>query len=476
MAISFEAAVRVVDELVLAKTGKHLSEPELVVMQGAWHDSDYEEIAGNSPYSLNYLQRTIAPQLWDTLSEVLGNGTCRVGKKKLRYFLEQVAQKYYARSISEEKLSPPARSLLQVIGGQPPDVSSFSGRSPELAMLREALAEERCVALIGPAGIGKSALAAKLIEVLCAPPQPRFDCLVWKSVHYAPLLPDLVTDLLRLLNPSAALNLLESTQTKVSELIAHLQSCRCLVVLDAAEAVLQGNRNTSNNPYGERFAEYGMFFRRVVEEQHRSCLLLTSREPLIDLTRLQRKGQPARTVKLEGLGKEARQILQAKGLTDETEWGNLIETYRGNPLALQIVASRIQDFFGGRVAEFFHCKTTLLGDPFQENLDELFGPNGKLTYLEKQIMFNLAAELGKGVDSIGFSQLVSELKVEKQLRVSTSEVIEALEALSERSLIERNKSATGEVTFTLQPVVKKYMLKYALAAGQEDGLQTVKSA
>ncbi|MEG5139831.1 MULTISPECIES: hypothetical protein [Microcoleaceae] len=40
----------------------------------------------------------------------------------------------------------------------------------------------------------------------------------------------------------------------------------------------------------------------------------------------------------------------------------LIDLYRGNPLWLNIVATMIQDLFGGSVAEFLSYDTLFLGD------------------------------------------------------------------------------------------------------------------
>jgi len=140
--VTFEEALKVANDLLLAKKGRRLSEPEIIVMNGAWNNSDYEEIAGNSRYSVNYLQRNVAPPLWDLLSEVIGNGA-RVGKKKLRYFLEQLTKKYYSPSSSDTKQLS-SDTLLHVLGGQPPDTSNLYGRVLELTMLKELVRKPLC--------------------------------------------------------------------------------------------------------------------------------------------------------------------------------------------------------------------------------------------------------------------------------------------------------------------------------------------
>ncbi|WP_138506688.1 NB-ARC domain-containing protein [Nostoc sp. PA-18-2419] len=447
-------AIKVINDLVFGKQGRWLEEAEKIVIEAAWLDLDYKEIAHNGSYTYEFLQRRVAPTLWVLLTGILGNGE-KVTKKRLRRILEnqvRLVANHWSESLDE------TLDILPTMGGYPPDVSNFYGRTPELAMLKELVAQERCVALIGAAGIGKSALVAKLFEVL-SKSLLKFDAFIWKPVSYAPSLSELVSNLLKLLfeSENQQLSLPEHNQARVSMLLEQLRSRRYLLVLDSAESILKGNRNASSNPYGEQYADYSIFFRRLIEEQHKSCLLLTSREPFVDIVRLQRKGQPARIVKIEGLGKEALEIFRAKGLSDENQWGDLVQIYRGNPLALQIVASRIQDFFCGSVEEFFKCKTTFMTDLFQENLDELFGESGRLTNLEKRIMFYLAEKLIKSsADSISVSQVLHEFKAE----ITTSKLIEALEALVERSLLEQKRGIKKEVLLSLQPLVTKYVLKY----------------
>lgn len=463
--------IKVIDDLVFAKEGRWLEKAEKIVIEAAWLDLDYKEIAENVPCNFDFLQRRVAPKLWVLLTGILGNGE-KVTKKRLRRILEE--QMLDLRSAISDEPS----TGLAVIGGHLPNVSKFYGRTPEMAMLKELVTQERCVALIGQPGIGKSALIAKLIEVMRVA-SIEFDSFIWKSVSYSPLLPELLADLLKLLADSEdhKLELPESTQDRALMFFKQLQLRRYLVVLDSAEALLQGNRNTDSSPYGNKYADYGGFFRSIIEKQHQSCVVLTSREPFIDITRLQHKGQPARSMKVDGLvGKEALLILRTKGLTDEDKWGDLIEIYRGNPLSLEIVSKRIRNFFGGSVEKFLKYKTTLMTDMFQESLEKMFKSNGRLTVLEKDILIYLAEELTVlAVDSIPFNQLLKQLKEKQKNSVTTTEIIEALEALDERSLIEQKISAEKEILLTLQPQVRKYISIHT-SKGYRDGFKSAKSA
>lgn len=449
--VTFELALAVVNKLVFAKKGRYLSEAEILVIKGAWDDNDYEEIASNSSYSPNYLKGGIARRLWDILSETIGNGE-RVGKKNLRDFLEQVTEEYYAQSASKEEPNFPANDLIQVLGGQLPDVSSFYGRVKELTLLKELIAKQRCISLVGVAGIGKTALAAKLLAEISAESQPRFDYLIWKSVAHAPLLQDLVTELLDIIEPlETPSSSPKYAQAMITMLLKQMQSRRCLVVLDESEALFQ----TKNL---EQRLDYRLFFRRLVEEQHQSCLLLTNRILLDELNDLIVAKRPLRFFRIKGLDEDAAmQFLSEKGLTDTEKCHQLIQTYRGNPSELEAVIERINHFFSGSTQVFFQNPTTLVSSKFEAMLNHVFGH--VLTEIERKILIYTAEEIVSTTEFISFAKLLSDIRQRQKASVSTLELIKALENLEKQSLIESSKNpVTKEISFTLQPVIKKYIL------------------
>lgn len=447
--VTFEEALVVLDDLLFAKIDRHLSEAEITVLEGAWNDCDYEEIAESSPYSLNYLQRRLAPKLWDVISETIGE---RVSKKKLRDFLQKVTHKKYQPQFgSNKEQAHLVKDLVQIIKGQPPDVSSFYGRTEELTHLKELIVKQRCISLIGVAGIGKSALAAKLIEELSLESQSRFDFLIWRSVIHAPPVQNLVADLIELIQPSKSSSCSpEYTQEMISVLINQLQSHRCLLVLDAADALFQKNN-------GEQRLEYGIFFRRLAEEKHQSCLLLTSQVLPEEFDNLRRTKRPVQYLRLEGLDIDAAmQLLTTKGLNNQEKCKDLIKIYCGNPLDLETVVERINHFFAGSTEKFFEYSTTFITSEFQEMLDQMFGH--VLSQLQRQIMIYLAEEIASNRDSISFVKLLSDLNQKYGVSGSTSELVKALEKLEMHSLIETRKdNLTKEVKFTLQPVINKYI-------------------
>jgi len=132
--------VKIIDEEVFAKTGRHLNEAETIVLKGAWQGQTYEHIAENSRYSLATLKQSAGPQLWQTLSEALEE---KVSKTNFRVVLER-------KGLTSEDFSPPQEGSGDSpwpteppvdTGEQPPedqkgsDLSVFFGRDAELQKL-----------------------------------------------------------------------------------------------------------------------------------------------------------------------------------------------------------------------------------------------------------------------------------------------------------------------------------------------------
>jgi DNA-binding MarR family transcriptional regulator len=110
------------------------------------------------------------------------------------------------------------------------------------------------------------------------------------------------------------------------------------------------------------------------------------------------------------------------------------------------------------VVIFFQHKTTFFSNELQAMLDEAFGK--VLNEIQKQIMIYLAEKIALTFRPIKFVEIINDLNHKHQAFVSTSELISALEKLERQSLIESNKDpVTKEISFTLQPVIKKYIMK-----------------
>ncbi|MBV8884091.1 MAG: hypothetical protein JO235_08845, partial [Chroococcidiopsidaceae cyanobacterium CP_BM_RX_35] len=117
------------------------------------------------------------------------------------------------------------------------------------------------------------------------------------------------------------------------------------------------------------------------------------------------------------------------------------EYYAGNPQILKIAATTIQSLCQGNIAQFLEQGPVIIGD-IRELLDQQFN---RLSDLEKKLMYWLAIKQGS---------VVLPWRGKVVLPVSQSELLEALESLERRSLIEKNS-----VGFTQTPMVVEYVTK-----------------
>jgi WD40 repeat protein/transcriptional regulator with XRE-family HTH domain len=319
------------------------------------------------------------------------------------------------------------------------DVSNFTGREGELAELIQWVAQERCrlVAILGMGGIGKSALISLLGKQLA----PQFDAVLWRSVRDAPSCEELVADCFTFFSgtpPAAFPPLLES---RINQLIRRLHERRCLLVLDNLETLLE--EGDPEGSYREGYQGYGRLLERLGEAVHRSCVVLTSREKPREIETAEGLGGPVRSLRLSGLSQEAaRSLLQDKDLRgDSSAWLHLIASYAGNPLALKIVGQAIVDLFDGDIVPFMHSGEVI----FNGIRVVLRQQVARLTPLEQTLLTWLAVvREWTSIESL-LSLLVT--------RPTRARVLEALEVLWRRSLIERGAGAT----FTLQSVVMEYL-------------------
>jgi hypothetical protein len=102
--------------------------------------------------------------------------------------------------------------------GSPLSEAHFYGRVEERSQLRQQIILERCrmIAVLGAAGIGKTALVKNLTLEL----DPRFECIIWRSLHHAPSLVETLTSLLQSLHEKLGSN--PQLPTTIAGLMTHL--------------------------------------------------------------------------------------------------------------------------------------------------------------------------------------------------------------------------------------------------------------
>jgi WD40 repeat protein len=467
-------ASKIADAAVFATARRHLKDIEKLIIRGAMRGQKYEEIAESYSYTAEYLKQDVGPKLWKLLSQALGE---KVSKTNFQSALERYRHLLdveivhtlpsTAMNPAEEVLDNasifPANGMLdrQLLTNRPlyepshasdctsapnsiydlgeaPDISLFYGQTATLATLEQWTVREHCrlIALFGMGGAGKTSLAVKAAEQL----RRHFDRTIWRSLRDAPLPQDILFNWLVFLSDGQEASLPTTLDAAISRLIGYLRSSRCLLILDNVESVLLSGSNSGE--YREGYEGYGILFTRLAEIAHQSCLILTSREKPREVGGLEGQLLPVRSLRVVGLDRaEGQALLQTKGLVGEQhECETLIDIYLGNPLALKIVSTTIQDLFDGQISTFLDGGAIAISDIWHL-LEAQFN---RLSDLEKQIMHWLA------IDREPVS--LQELRDDLLGRIPERKLLEALESLQRRSLIEGKAGS-----FTQQSVVMEYV-------------------
>ncbi|MBE9035210.1 NB-ARC domain-containing protein [aff. Roholtiella sp. LEGE 12411] len=463
--LDIDKVLEILDEQVLQNTGRHLLESERLLIKGSWYGRDYKEMASDSGYNSDYLHRELAPQLWAMLSEVIGDGV-PVKKISLKAALLKLVRKDYL-GLEVSKLNNDCLVGNTRIYGELPKIESFYGREKDISELKNQInhLKRRCISITGVGGIGKTLLAAKLVEETLLDNLNMYETIAWIKINSS--MDNLFSKLANAFNLEVNN---ESIEDKTLILSKYFQLHRSLLVIDGFEQLGQIDN------FKKRL-EYEKLFIQLAGEQHQSCTIITSQLPLEEVI-YATKNLSIGSFRLEGLEERAAmRMLNEKGL-----WGNqckeLIKMHRGNPSELEEVADRIHRLFEGSVKKFFDYRTTVIGQLLQSMLNQQFGQPGLLSDVQRQIMIYLAESTLESSPPIQFSKIIDALKKRLGLEVSIAEAIRAIEILEQRSLVETyRKSTNQEVSYNLQPVIRKYILvdPFKLVHRKTSELQTGES-
>lgn len=455
-----------------------LNDIQELIFRHCWQGLTYTEIAETAGYDAGYI-KDVGSKLWQLLSEALGEkiskGTVQaVLKRQARSVLTDVTVPRETASpseVTEELTSEPIAPLPQSTSFTPPiedsdrsnltndlssnltphqdwgeavDITAFCGRVSELNILYQWIVSDRCrfISIIGMGGIGKTSLSVKLARQIAENGQTRgrgdtetrrFEFILWRSLRNAPAVEDMLADMIRFLSREreTETHLPSDVSGRVSRLMHYLRSHRCLLILDNMETILRSGDYSGF--YREEHQGYRELLTRIAESAHQSCLVITSRENPKDLMILEGETLPVRSLQLSGLtGIDSKTILKSKGTFSGSpeDWQILTDCYAGNPLALKIAATTIQELFDGNITEFLAQGATVFDD-IRNLLDQQFN---RLSHLEQAVMYWFAIAR----EPIPFSELQADILTP----VIKSQLIEAIGSLRRRSLIEKPATAT----------------------------------
>lgn len=432
-----EEIVKRVGQLVEERTGRSLTPIQIGILRESLKGNGYVKMARTLDRSADSLRKEAA-KLWKLLGSVLGQP---VTKPRLREVLES----------SLFSLSPPTD--IDVDWPEAPDVRFFLGRKDDLTTLRQWITIDRCrlIPIVGLPGKGKTSLAVKLTQQLGY----NFQGIIGRSLLNAPPVEDIIRDWIQFISHQQNTDLPDTLHEQISLVISYLQQNRYLLILDNFETLL--TQGIPEIKYKSGYENYHQLLDKIAQVNHQSCLLLTSRAKIGHLETLSGNHQPVRFFQLKGLTvDEGKRLFEEKGQfsATEAEWRRLIDTYKGNPLALKLAASHIQDSFSGNIGQFLQFNKFCFRDLQEHILDWHFQVSSPE---EHRVLFWLAIH----------REPVSVLELKDHVvgDISQQHLSDCLQSLRRRMLIEHTDDRQR---FTLQPALMEYVTEKLIESVAEE--------
>ncbi|MEG4505840.1 NB-ARC domain-containing protein [Microcoleus sp. F6_B4] len=456
--MNLKEMVKLADDMVFAKTGKHLNDLQEKILRGTWQHEDYNEIAKDVNLSEARV-REVGMELWQSLSQELGE---KVSKSNFRSAMERLQVSIYSNVAQEESVqinsvnicgearyppnipnsnlpnqetsNPQQTQTLHQDLSEMPELGDFYDRTPQLQTLTTWMIQQhsRLIALTGISGIGKTSLAVQLVQQI----KDEFKYVIWCSIDASQTLDEFEHKLIQFFSQSEKLDS-PTTNQKRLPLIKYLQKYRCLIVLDDVHNLFCSGESAGK--YKPEYEEYRSLFKEIEKLSHQSCFLLIGWEKPREVTQFKNQNTPIRTLQLKGLDIAAgREILRDYGLEESDNSEALIHRYQGNPLWLKSVGNLIEEL-GISATELLIDDTILLPEDLKDVLQKQYD---RTSELEKQVMSLLARE----------NQPVNLAKLLEKGQISSSDLLNALQSLSRPCFIEKQENL-----YTLPPVLRQYI-------------------
>ena len=435
--------LQLIDERLIERDKKPLNTIQKAIFEGSWQGQSYQEI-GNEYHRSETHIREEGAKLWKLLSDAFGeeirksNFRSTIERMKIKSsqiveinqnfnFCSQIFNQLNKDDKNREINSQYSQTYHDLTLA--PQIIDFYDRENELATVSNWVFKQntRLIAVLGLWGIGKTTLVKRFIDLNLE----QFEVVIWKSLKFPKSLDLWLNDLLNTCQKEPN----ESTDNKIQQLLEVLSNHKCLIVLDDFQNLFAVGQMVGN--YQPEYSSYQHFLKLIAEIQHWSHFILISQEKSAEMNYLNQENSPIQCLELTGF--EAIDFLKNKGLQDGERWLELIQLYEGNPFYLTDIAVLIKDVFDGKVNDFLAENSLVITKKMQSHLKQIFG---RCSPLAQQI----ALELSK-VD-----QPLSREELKNNLDLSASDLINGLQSLQQRYLIQREQNR-----FQLSSIFKAYI-------------------
>lgn len=348
-----DEALEVANRSFYNKFQCYLSDVETIIFRGSWQDKTYGQIATDSKYNSEYLQKDVGYKFWPKLSEALGE---KVKKDDFKAAIERKWKNYQKPNPPD----PPPLNYREETWHKEKTYGQFVGRNPEIEELLKYLESEQknkvlgIIGILGIGGLGKTALCHQLVSQ--AYHAKLFSKIAWvraKVYQYYPeqnqtnsssrdsrlTLKDAIKDIgSELKLPHFVLQDIEKCKIEISKI---LNNTPTLIVIDGLEDT-------------ESPKELANELRSLLGQ---STLILTSRKGTESDIFEYRLGKLNRDVSrefIQVISKEKYPVSQNPILqASESELEKILEITDGMPLAMKLLVSQLKNLDLDRIVERF---------------------------------------------------------------------------------------------------------------------------
>jgi predicted ATPase/DNA-binding CsgD family transcriptional regulator len=354
----------------------------------------------------------------------------------------------------------PASKRKSIFGNLPTPLSSFIGRQSEIHEIRQMLLSDRLVTLTGPGGCGKTRLALKVAQELIG----EFNHGVWfvelASVADPALVPQTI---------AAALNVREqSGRTLIDILVDYLSSRRLLLILDNCEHLIAACAQIADT---------------LLQKCPHLKILATSREalgitgevawtvPPLSLPRKRPWTNPSSTQDALSLYEESESVqlfvVRATAISPDFRltfengaWvAEICRHLDGMPLAIELAAARARSLsvqqIAQRLDDRFHLLTSgsRTAPPRHQTLaSTLNWSYALLSGKEQKVLRRLSVFAGGATLEAAEAVCAGE-------GLESSEVLNTLSHLVDKSLVMVIRPEGGETRYRLLETIRQYALE-----------------